>query len=501
MNYMGIDVGTSGCKAVVFDQLGKESSSAYREYDAVFTDDGGAELNSEEVMAKCFDVIREAASGAEPASVKGIGIASQGEAFTALGKDGKALCNGMISSDTRSAGYIESWTAEFGVEKLYQITGHTAHPMHTLFKFLWLKDHHPGVWERADKFLCFEDLLQHRLGVDPAMGWSLAARTMMFDVRKHVWDPAILAALGLTQEHLARALPSGSVAGRVDPDVAAKLGLAGDVFVVSAGHDQTCAALGSGVTEPGVAMYATGTVECICPAFSEPTFTDELRQSNLCTYDHTVQGMYVTVAFSLTGGNILKWFRDEFGAQEVAEAEKTGRNAYELLLEQVEDAPSSLTVLPYFTPSGTPYFDIETPGAILGLRLSTRRGDVIKALLEGVALEMRLNLDILEQARCGIHELRAIGGGARSAVWTQIKADVIGKPIKTCDVAEAGCLGAAMLACAAHTGESLHELAGKWVKIVSTVQPDPSRAEAYARRFELYRRLYPAAKSLFLDKA
>jgi len=496
MNYMGIDVGSSGCKAVVFDRAGKELSSAYREYDVVFTDDGGAELNSDEVMAKCLEVIKEAASGSEAASVKGLGIASQGEAFTALGEDGKALCNAMISSDTRSASYIDTWTEKLGVEELYRITGHTAHPMHTLFKLMWLKDHHPDVWKQAGKFLCFEDLLHYRLGVDPAMAWSLAGRTMMFDVRKHDWDPTILAAVGLSRAHLARALPSGSVAGRVDGQIASKLNLAEEVFVVTGGHDQTCAGLGAGVTEPGVAMYATGTVECILPAFAKPTFTRELRQSNLCTYDHAVDGMYVTIAFSLTGGNILKWFRDEFGALEVAEAGKTGRNAYELLLEQLGESPTGLMVLPYFTPSGTPYFDIETPGAILGLRLSTKRGEVLKALLEGVAFEMRLNLDILKQAGCEIHELRAIGGGARSTIWTQIKADVIGKPIKTCDVTEAGCFGAAMLACAADTRRPLRELADEWVNVVSTVHPDPARAEAYSRRFDLYRRVYPAVKSL-----
>lgn len=495
MNYLGIDIGTSGCKAVVFDEDGRQLGAAYREYDVIFTEDGGAELNADEVTEKCFAVIREAAEQAPARSIRGLGISSQGEAFTAVGKDGEALCNAMISSDTRSDPYARSWPETFGAQKLYEITGHTAHPMFTLFKLLWLKESRPRVLDGADKFLCFEDLLQFRMGLDPALGWPLAGRTMLFDVRKHVWDAEILDELGLSSERMARPLPSGSIAGTLTGEKAGELGLADGAFVVTGGHDQPCGALGAGVTEPGTAMYAIGTVECISPAFTAPSFTEELRRSNLCTYDHTVSGMYTTVAFSLTGGNILKWFRDEFGIREVAEAERTGANAYELLLKLASDGPSRLMALPYFTPSGTPYFDTSTKGAILGLTLSSTRGEILRALLEGVAFEMRLNLDILERSGCSINELRAVGGGARSKPWMQIKSDVLGKPITILDVSEAGCLGVAMLACAADTERNIREIAESWVKPVDTCTPDANLSAQYRERFETYRELYPMMKT------
>ena len=154
------------------------------------------------------------------------------------------------------------------------------------------------------------------------------------------------------------------------------LGLTGDVPVVAGGHDKPCGALGAGVVEPGLAMYATGTVECICPAFDKPIFAEELFRNNLCTYDHTLRGMYTTVLFSLTGGNLLQWFRDQWGRAEVEEAERTGADAYDLLLGRMASEPTDLLALPYFTPSGTPYFDAKTPGAILGLRLGATREDV-----------------------------------------------------------------------------------------------------------------------------
>jgi len=248
------------------------------------------------------------------------------------------------------------------------------------------------------------------------------------------------------------------------------------------------------VVEPGVAMYATGTVECICPAFDRPMLEESFFKNNLCTYDFTAQDMYTTVLFSLTGGNLLQWFRDQWGRAEIEEANRTGADAYDLLLGSMESEPTDLLALPYFTPSGTPYFDPKTPGAILGLRMGTTRGQVLRAFLEGIALEMRLNVDILEDAGLNVREFRAIGGGAKNPILTQLKADVLGRPITTMAVTEAGCLGVAMLACAADTGAPLAQLVETWVKPQSVVEPDPKRAAFYQQRFQAYKELYPAIR-------
>lgn len=495
-HYMGVDVGTSGCKAVVFDETGKQISLAYREYDLRSPHPGWAELDAEEVMDKCFAVISESARQAGEGSVRGLGVSAQGEAFAPVDGNNQAIGPAPVSSDTRGVSYINKWGQSFGLDRLYQITGHTAHPMFSIFKLLWLRDQQPEIWKRAAKFLCFEDLLHARLGVDPAMGWPLAARMMLFDVRKHQWDDTILDAVGLKKDRLARPLESGTKAGCVKAEIARELGMAEDAFVVTAGHDQPCSALGAGAVEPGVAVYATGTVECITPAFREPRFTDALRTNNLCTYDHAAPGRYATVAFSLTGGNILKWFRDQFGAVEVAEQQRTGVNAYELLLRQAGDEPSGLLVLPYFTPTGTPYFDPHATGAILGLRLTTTRGQMIRALLEGVAFEMRLNMDILAHSGLRVEQLRAIGGGAKSATWNQLKADVLGVPLAICAVTEAGSRGAALLACAPDTGQSVEQLASRWTKINRVVEPRKSHADHYSERFSTYKKLYPTLREL-----
>ena len=491
--YMGLDIGTSGCKAAVFDSEGRLQALARRTYTLHFTADGGAELDSAAVMEACRAAVAEAVSS-RAGNIRALAVSSQGEAFTPLDKEGRPLCPAMVSSDTRATGQVARELPGMDQSQLYEITGHTPHPMFTLYKMLWLRENRPAIWQRAARFLCFEDLLHQRLGLDPAISWPLAGRTMMFDVWKHAWSSPILGLAGLTPDQLARPLQSGSRVGALDDKTASGWGLPPGVIVAAGGHDQPCSALGAGATESGSAMYATGTVDCITPAFARPVFSASLMRANLCTYDHAAPGLYATIAVNLTGGNALQWFHDEFGHPERAAARAGGRDAYELLLETAAASSSSLLALPYLAPAGTPYFDTVTPGAVLGLRLTTKRGDILRALLEGLALEMRLNLEILAEAGVPVENLRAVGGGARSDWWNQLKADAVNRPVIVPDVTEAGCLGAAMLACAAHTGADAAALAKSWVRPRKEFAPRKDAAAFYTARYAAYRNLYPALR-------
>jgi xylulokinase len=495
-HFLGIDIGTGGCKAVVFDDNGKQVSSSFREYNIISPQPGWAELDTDEVIAKCFDVIKEASEGAVRGSVRGIGISSQGEAFTFTDRDGKAMCRALVSSDIRASQLIKPWVSGFGEEKLYNITGHTPHPMFSLFKLLWMKENEPGILAEAARILCFEDLLQYRLGItSPSMGWPLAGRTMVFDVVTHRWDTTIAIKAGIDIKKLSRPQRSGSLAGFVSRDIARSLGLADETFVVTGGHDQPCSGLGAGAVDPGVAVWSSGSVECITPAFGKPVFTSELQRNNLCTYDHTAPDMYATVAFNLTGGNLFRWFRDQLGGEESARARDEKKDAYEILLDKLPDQPSRVTVLPYFTPSGTPYFDIDVKGTILGLDLSVTKAELLKGLLEGVAMEVRLNIEILRQSGYEVHELRIIGGGSRSEKHVQLKADATGMPVTILDVTEAGCMGVAMLAKAYNDKADVKVIAKEWVRPVKRVIP--SNQEYYTDKFNRYKNLYPALKTVY----
>lgn len=496
MSYLGLDIGTGGCKVAVFNSEGVKLGSAFREYTVLHPHPDWAELNPDDVINKCFEVIEEVNSKISDPVVS-MSISSQGEAFTPVGGDGQTLGNAMVSSDARARDIASGWSQNFGITRIYNITGHTPHPLFTLYKILWIKENQPEIWKNARYFLCFEDLFHYRIGLEPKISWSMAGRTMMFDVIKHQWSEEILNAAGLTVEKLAKPVPPGEIVGFINLNIGRKLGFQNRVMMIAGGHDQTCAALGAGVIEPGMCMYATGTVECFCPMLDKPSFSEKLKKNNLCCYDYTIKGKYTTVAYCLTGGNILRWMRDELGQLEIARAARTGENPYSLLLDAMPDAPSELLVLPYFSATGTPYFDTRAKGAIIGLQLKTTKGEITKALLEGVAMEMKLNLELMEQSGMNIHTFIATGGGTHNNSWTQLKADVLDKKIIVNDVKEAGCYGAALLACSTIENIPVLELLkhGRNENLVFT--PNPGNARFYNKKFETYKNLYPVMKQFW----
>ncbi len=496
MSYLGLDIGTGGCKAVVFNTQGKELASSFREYTVLHPHPDWAELDPDEVIDKCFEVIREVnAKISDP--VVSMCISSQGEAFAPIDHEGRIVGNAMVSSDSRARDITSDWSKAFGINKIYQITGHTPHPLFTLFKILWIKENKPDIWQNARYFLCFEDLFHFRVGLEPKISWPLAGRTMLFDVINHQWSNEILDAAGLPANKLAIPVASGEITGIIKPETGRMLGFKNPVTLVAGGHDQTCAALGAGVTETGMCMYATGSVECFCPILDKPSFSPDLQQNNLCCYDYTVKNKYTSVAYSLTGGNILRWMRDELGQSEKASAAGSGQNAYTVLLDAMPAKPTDLLVLPYFSATGTPYFDTRAKGAIVGLQLTTTKGEITRALLEGVALEMKLNLQLMEKSGMKIDTFIATGGGTRNKSWTQLKADVLNKKIMVREVSEAGCYGASLLARSAVEDIPVERLLKQTRTESEFFSPNPQNAESYERIFETYRQLYPALKSFW----
>ena len=245
MSFLGLDIGTSGCKAVVFNKEGTELASASCEYPIIHLYPDWAELDPEDVINKCFQVIKEVnAKITHP--VVSMSISSQGEAFIPIGNNGQTLGNAMVSSDSRARDIAESWSSSFGIEKIYKITGHTPHPLFSLYKLLWIKQNQPEIWKNARYFLCFEDLFHYKAGLEPKISWPLAGRTMLFDVTKHQWSKEILDATGLSSDKLAIPAASGEITGTIGPDAGRKLGFKNPVTLVAGGHDQTCAALGPG---------------------------------------------------------------------------------------------------------------------------------------------------------------------------------------------------------------------------------------------------------------
>ncbi|MBI2843181.1 MAG: hypothetical protein HYX78_07250 [Armatimonadetes bacterium] len=490
MSLMGLDIGTTGVKAVVFDVKGNMLAGAYREYPLLFPFPGASELDPEEVIEAASEVIGEAAStvkGADP--VTAIGIASQGEAFTPVDSGGRALANAMTSSDSRAATLVRDWREEYGVW-LYEITGHTPYPMYSLFKLLWLKENRADVWKDAWKFLFFEDLLAFTLTGAAVTDYTVAARSMMFDVRNRRWSSEILELIGLERERLPDAVPSGTIIGTVRHKLCRDLGLASGAVVVAGGHDQPVGALGCGAAASGSGSYAVGTVECICPKVDRLIQSSELMDANLATYPHVLPDSYTTVAFNTMGGNVLRWVRDNLAIEETAEARRAGEDPYDRIISSASSEPGSVILLPHFGPTGTPHFESKGTGVLFGLKLSTTRAEVLRAFLEGITYEMKWNLSILSDVGFKLSDLRVIGGGAKSKTWMRIKADILGVPLTTMRVAEATCMGAAILAGSGLGIVSSRDASEEWAMPAETYQPRKEHSSIYEDRFAVYKEIY-----------
>lgn len=491
MSLMGVDVGTTGVKAVVFNEAGGILASAYQEYPLLFPFPGAAELDSQRILDASFHVIAQAAGQVKQSDpVQAIGIASQGEAFVPLTAQGEVLGNMMTSSDARARQQVAQWNESFGAQRLYRITGHTPYPMYSLFKLDWLRQERPDIWRKANLFLFAQDLLAHALTGEACTDEAMAARSMLFDVRARQWSDEILSALELSPDRLPRVVRSGEAMGAVLADKAATLGLEPGVPVAVCGHDQPVGALGCGAVTPGCASYSIGTVECICPVLSEARLCTELMKANLACYPHVLPDLYTTVAFNITGGSVLKWVRDTLAREETAEALRLGEDSYARIIATVSDTPARVIMLPHFGPTGTPNFDATGVGLFFGLQLSTTRAELFRAVLEGITYEMKWNLAILAEAGFQVSELRAVGGGSRSARWMQIKADILGLPLRTMRVTEGTCAGAALLAGAGIQLWGAADRAQAWANPIQTFEPDPRHTALYEERFAIYRELY-----------
>lgn len=490
---LGLDVGTTGCKAVVFDADGTLVASASREYAVDLPHPSWAEQDIERVWTLATEAMAQAVEAARGPVVAAIGLSVHGEAVTPVDAALRPLRPTILGMDTRT-GPQNAWLRErFGGEWLFERTGMPIHTVNTLPKLLWLREHEPATWRAADRFLLVEDYLVARMTGRPVLSRCLASRTQLFDLAGGHWDADILEALELEPGRLGEVRASGAPVGELSGELTRMLGLSRSPVVVTGGHDQACGALGVGLTSAGLASDSSGTAEVVEVALGSPLVSRPLYEGNISVYEHVVPGMFLAMTLNHSGGLVLRWFRDAFCEPQVAEAAARGADAYDLVLAGANPRPTGLLVLPHLSGSGTPTFDTASRGAILGLTFATSRSDLARGILEGLTYELRLNLDLLREGGVRIDVLRAIGGGARSPYWLQLKADVTGVPVARPLVTEAAAFGAALLAGAgAGIFPSAAEAADRFLRLEERYEPDPARHTAFTERYALYRELYPA---------
>lgn len=494
MAYIGLDVGTSGCKASVVDENGAVLAQAYREYAPVSPQAGYIEVDARLVWRAVEAVLKEAARP----DVKALAIASFGEAVILLSARDEVLSNSIYYSDIRGSEEVADILAAMEAERAQTITGTRANPMYSANKLLWIKKHQPALYDKARHIMLFGDYIGYRLTGERVIDYSLASRTMLLDIRRGAWSSELGAALGLDVSRFSKPVRTGTVIGTLTPSVAAELGLSPKLLVVAGGHDQVLAALGGGAVERGDMVDGMGSSECISLVLQGEDWTPRLAHYNFCCEPYVFENTYLTLAFNASSGTCTRWYRDCFEPERALSYAREGKNLYAALDAECPAAPTDLLFLPHVAGSGTPFMDSSMGGAVLGLRVATTRAEIYKAILEGMCFEMQFNAELLSECGLTLSEITAVGGGSKSATLMQLKADIMDRPIHTLCVNETGTLGLALL-CAKAVGDidDLGEAARRLAVREKSYRPDPASAALYARKMQRYRAVYPALKTIY----
>lgn len=510
MKIAGLDIGTTGCKCTVFDGEGRFLDKAYQEY-PVKRVAGGHEIDITAVMDGVYATIRKMAENYP--DITGIGVTSFGETFVCTDEEGIPLYPAMLYTDPHGREECRKLTERLGTKYIAHITGVHPHEMYSISKLMWLKEHHPVVYAATKHVFLMEDYVVFHLTGAAQIDYSLAARTMAFDIRSLCWAPEIFEAAEIDMRLMSKPVPSGTGAGCITEQAEKNTGLARNTQVVSVGHDQVAAAVGAGVFDASIAVDGAGTVECLTPIYDNCPDIDTMFDGYFSVVPYVIPGKYVAYAFSYTGGALIQWCVDTLAGKEKELAKEKGISVNEYLeqeyfrqageksgginLAEGLEEPSDLLVLPHFAGAATPYMDTGSKGAILGLTVSTTVAQLYRGCMEGVAYEMVLNKRALECSGIAFTRLHAAGGGARSRVWMQMKADMLNLPVVALKTADAGTVGSAMLTgVAIGIFSDLRDAAAHMVEEEECYVPRAEMHEKYMKIYERYRKVYDAVRPI-----
>jgi xylulokinase len=497
--FLAIDAGTTSMKAAVFDLDGNLLAVDRQEYRLETPAPALVELDAEVYWAACCRAVRAVveASATLPAEIASLCISSQGETLIPVDSDGRPLRRAIVWLDNRAVDEARLIREAFGDETMYRISGQPEIvPTWPACKILWIHRNEPDLFRRTDKFLLLEDFLLHRLTGQFITERALQTSSLLLDIVARQWHGPVLDFIGITPDRLGRLAEPGVVVGPLSESGAAQAGLSQATVAVAGAMDQVIGALGSGNFAPGVITENTGGALAVVATLDAPRF-DPLRRVP-CHY-HARPGTYCLMPWSQTAGMAMQWFRDTFYAGEAEAARCAGLEPYDLMTQDAAEAPAGadgLVALPHLEGAACPEFNPAARGVFFGATLRHTRAHFVRALLESVAYMLKRDVDLLAELGVPAQGLLCTGGGARSELWLQIKADVLQLPVATVACEEVACLGAAILGAVA-TGcyGSLEQAAARMARLRGKIEPDQANAEVYrqgyARYVELYERLEP----------
>jgi xylulokinase len=490
---MGVDLGTSACKTVIFTLEGEKVSEAIKEYPVYHPEPRWAEQNPSEWWTGAADTIKGSLrkSGIEGEDISGLAVDSQREAVVPIGKNGEALYNSIIWLDNRTRPQTEKIRRLVNQEKVLSVTGLAIDPIYSASKILWLKENAPKVFEGTECFLCAKDYIIYKLTEEKVTDYSMASRTMLFDIKKKMWSRELCSDLEIPIEKLPPVKESSAVVGEVTSEASKMTLLPKGLPVINGGGDRPCECLGAGVTEYGNVNVGTGTGSVVEVPLHTPSVDVKGRVSCCC---HVIPETWEYEAIITTTGASLRWFRDTFGHEEKMEAQKTNRDPYDLLTEKaskVNLGSDGLFFYPYLTGAFSPKFNDKARGVYFGINLSHSKGHFVRAILEGVAFQYLETFEILKDLGVDIQVVNMVGGEAKSDLWNQIKADISGKTILIPNIDDAAALGAVLLAgVGTKQYSNLHKAVEVVVKVKKIYTPNLENQKLYSKIHKDYKRAY-----------
>jgi xylulokinase len=489
--WLGIDIGTGGSRALLVDERGGVRAGFTAPHEEMQMERPlWAEQRPENWWDAAVDAIRGvlARAGVAGSRVKGIGLSGQMHGLVILDEDGAVIRPSLIWCDQRSQPQVDAVNARIGREKVLRYIANPVLTGFTLPKLLWVRDHEPRNFARVRKMLLPKDYVRFRLTGEFASEVSDASGTAVFDVVNRRWSFEMMDALDLDRAILPACYESSEVSGKVTPLVAELTGLAAGTPVVGGGGDQASSAVGNGIVEPGIVSCTLGTSGVVFAHMDQVAYDPAGRVHTFC---HAVRDKWHVMGVTQGAGLSLQWFRNQLAPG----------TDYDSLTAEAAHSPAGaqgLFWLPYLMGERTPHLDATARGGWIGLTNRHTRADLIRAVIEGVSYSQRDCLDIVASLGVPLSSVRASGGGAQSAFWRQLLADILGTRVVTLETQEGSAYGAALLALAG-TGAygSVPEVCRNAIRETESVSPRPAEAAYYAKAHAVYQALYPALKPIF----
>ncbi len=487
---LGIDLGTTSLRALVIDADGAVLGQASASYPTAGPHPGWTEQEPDDWWEACRSALAGLSVRGLLSEVAAVGLTGQMHGSVFLDRRHSVLRPAILWNDQRTAVETAEIEERAGLSRLIRLTGNRALTGFTAPKVLWLRRHERGAFRRLRHLLLPKDYLRLRMTGDLATDVADASGTLLFDVRARRWSDEVIRLLDLDASMLPAVLESPDVTGRVTASAAAELGLPEGTPVVAGAGDQAAGAIGAGVVSPGQVMVSLGTSGVVFTPAERPAIE---RRGRLHAFCHAAPGLWHVMGVMLSAGGSFAWLASVLGKSERRLSELAGRS---------RASAGGLLFLPYLSGERTPHADPLARGAFVGLTSGHGAGDLARAVMEGVAFGLRDCLELVRSLRLPVEELRLIGGGARSRVWRQIVADILGLPILGVEAEEGPAYGAALLAgVGAGLWRDVPEACRTAVRTSGRVEPQADVVPAYDELYSRYRELYPKLKRSFAGLA